>query len=87
MSQIKPALMLECHICHWRPPEDMTMQVAAMHFQYDHDTEEIRMDLSAVCTCGETMTLTETRPTGGGFKDWFCCGVCGNIGWIGREKE
>jgi hypothetical protein len=32
------------------------------------------------------MTLTESRPTGGGFKDYMVCGVCGNTGYVKREE-
>jgi hypothetical protein len=40
---------------------------------------------SAVCTCGEAMTHTHSRPTGGGFKDYMSCGVCGNTAFVRRE--
>jgi hypothetical protein len=63
----------------------MTTRDAQLHFQVDHDTDEVKCDLTAVCTCGEAMTATESRPTGGGIKDYLECGVCGNTGYIRRE--
>jgi len=80
------AMRLQCHRCGWVPPGDMEMQHAQLHFQVEHDTDEVRLDLVAVCTCGEAMTFTESRPTGGGFKDYFLCGVCGCTGYVRRTE-
>lgn len=79
------SMRLQCQPCGWPLPDGMTMEAAQMHFQVDHDTDEVTLDLVAVCTCGEAMAHTGTRPTGGGFKDYVKCGVCGSTGYIRRD--
>jgi len=79
------SMRLQCHACGWIPPENMTIRDAQLHFQVEHDTDEIKFDLVAACACGEAMTVTDSRPTGGGIKDYLTCGVCGNTGYIRRE--
>jgi hypothetical protein len=79
------SMRLQCQPCGWRPPEDMKVEAVLLHMQVEHDTDEIRLDLVAVCSCGEAMTITESRPTGGGFKDYAVCGVCGNTGYVRRD--
>ena len=81
------SMRLQCKPCGWVPPADMTMQDARLHFQVDHDTDKVTLDLVAVCSCGEAMTHTESRPTGGGMKDYLVCGVCGNTGYVRREPR
>jgi hypothetical protein len=71
--------------CRWRPPDDMIMEAAQLHFQVEHDTDKVTFDLVPVCPCGATMELTRTAPTGGGFKDHFECKACGNTGFIKRD--
>jgi hypothetical protein len=79
------SMRLQCKHCGWVPPEGMTIGDAQLHFQVDHDTDEVKFDLVAVCTCGEAMTHTTSKPTGGGFKDYLVCGVCGNTGFVKRD--
>lgn len=78
-------LELECKLCGHRPPRTATMESQLLHFQFEHDTDTVEMNLSAVCSCGATMRFTESRPTGGGFFDHFHCDACGNDGRIKRE--
>ena len=79
------SMRLQCQPCGWVPPDDMQMEGVLLHFQVDHDTDDVRLDLVGVCSCGEAMTVTESRPTGGGVKDYLSCGVCGNAGHLRRE--
>ena len=79
------SMRLQCQPCGWVPPEDMTMEGAQLHFQVEHDTDEVKFELVAVCTCGAAMKHTETRPMGGGFKDYMTCEACGNTGHITRK--
>jgi hypothetical protein len=79
-------LRLQCKHCGWVPPEDMTMGHAQLHFQVDHDTDEVKFDLVPVCACGEAMEVAESRPwPTGGVKDYLKCGVCGNTGYLRRD--
>ena len=77
-------MRLQCRLCGWLPPEDMEMGHVQLHFQVEHDTDLETFDLVAACSCGAAMTVTETRPTGGGFKDYLACGACGNKGHVRR---
>lgn len=81
------SMRLQCKPCGWVPPDDMPMEGAQLHFQVEHDTDKVTFDLVAVCTCGEAMTVTDSRPTGGGIKDYMVCGVCGSTGYVRREKQ
>lgn len=60
------------------------MEATLLHFQVDHDTGTIELNLAAVCECGATMTFLESRPTGGGHFDYFHCPACGLDGRIRR---
>ena len=79
------SMRLQCQRCGWPPPEDATMEAVLLHMQVEHDTDEVKLDLVAVCTCGAAMTHTETRPAGGGFKDYMSCPACGNTGHVKRD--
>lgn len=85
MPEIGPQLVLECKECGHRPPPDSVQEALLLHFQVEHDTDKIHLNLSAVCTCGTTMTFTGSSPTGGGFKDHYHCPACGNTGWVKRN--
>lgn len=79
------SMRLQCQRCGWVPPEGATMEAVLLHMQVDHDTDEVKLELVAVCSCGATMTHTESKPTGGGFKDYVKCGACGNTGHLLRK--
>lgn len=87
LGNLNRTLRFQCKHCPWRPPEDMEMQHAQLHFQVEHDTDKVTFDLAAICTCGAAMTYVRTAPTGGGFKDYMSCGACGNTGFIKRDGE
>jgi len=82
----RSSMRLQCKPCGWVPPAGMQMEGVLLHFQVEHDTDEVTLDLVAACACGEAMTFTQSRPTGGGTKDYFECGVCGSTGWVRREN-
>jgi len=81
------SMRLQCQSCGWPPPDDMTLQHAQLHFQVEHDTDEVKFDLVAMCTCGEPMHVTSSAPTGGGIKDYLLCGTCGNTGHLRRDPS
>lgn len=78
-------MRLQCKRCSVAWPGNAVMEAVLLHMQVEHDTDEVVLDLVAVCTCGEAMTFTESRPTGGGSKDYMKCGVCGNTGYVRRD--
>jgi DNA-directed RNA polymerase subunit RPC12/RpoP len=79
------SMRLQCQRCGWPPPEGATMDAVLLHVQVEHDTDDVKLDLVAVCTCGAAMEHTGTRPTGGGVKDYVRCPACGNTGFVKRE--
>lgn len=79
------SMRIQCEHCGWPPPETMTTRDAQLHFQVDHDTDAVAFELVAVCSCGEAMTHTESRPQFGQVKDYMLCGVCGNTGYVRRD--
>jgi len=87
LGNLNRTLRLQCKECQWRPPEDATMEAVQLHFQVDHDTDKVTLDLAAVCTCGASMAHVRTAPTGGGFKDYMRCAACGNTGFVKRDSD
>jgi hypothetical protein len=85
LGNLNRSLRFQCKHCQWRPPEDMTMGAVQLHFQVDHDTDQVAFDLVPVCACGAAMTHVRTAPTGGGFKDHVECRPCGNTGFVKRD--
>ena len=71
-------LVLCCGICRWRPPNDMEMNLVEAHFDMepDHDPDDIRLELVAIC-CDLEMAFdrTETRQSGG-TRHHYSCGKC-----------
>jgi hypothetical protein len=78
-------LRLQCKPCGWVPPEGMPMEGVQLHFQVDHDTSGVTLDLVPACRCGEAMTCTETAAARGEVTDFFRCGVCGSTGYVNRK--
>lgn len=86
LGNITSSLRLRCHECKWLPPDDLEMSLVEAHYGMEHPAaEKITLDLVPVCACGEAMGLTHTRPTGGGFKDYFQCPADGNTGFARRD--
>ena len=87
LGNLHASMRLQCQRCGWPPPEDATMEAVLLHMQVDHDTDDVKLNLAAVCSCGATMTHTQTRSTGGGFKDYMKCAACGNTGHLVRRED
>lgn len=85
--RIKPALRLECHTCNWAPPETAVMEAVKLHFQVEHDTAELVMDLAAICSCGQRMELVRSSPFAGKFVDHMLCLACGNTAKLERTDK
>ena len=84
--QIKPKLVLQCHYCIWRPPESDQMSVVLDHMVEAHQLFDVKLDLAAVCGCGETMKQVHTSPMGGRtVREWFICTHCGNTAKFSRD--
>lgn len=81
LGNLNSSLRLQCKPCGWRPPDDAAMEAVQLHFQVEHDTDAVTLDLLPVCTCGAAMEHTGTSH----FKDYFRCGACGNTGFVKRD--
>lgn len=80
------ALRLQCKPCGWVPPGSMKQEGMLLHFQVDHDSGEIVLEMVAACTCGEAMTVTSSsRISVSRVQDSLLCGVCGNTGYVRRK--
>lgn len=88
LGNITQNLRLWCHECKWLPPDDLQMALVEAHYGMEHPgAEKITLDMLPVCVCGKPMESTRTRPTGGGFKDYFSCPACGSTGFVIRKDS
>ena len=64
---------LQCQTCHYRPPENITIAVLAAHFETEHGTDKVDLDLVALCPrCDRAMRHDFTH----GLVDHFVCDPC-----------
>lgn len=76
-------LVLKCKLCEYTPDPASTMGEFEMHFKLEHSevvdsdgNPDIAMELLPLCLTHNTfLRFIESRPTGGGFKDYFYCPV------------
>jgi len=87
LQNIADRLRLRCHECEWLPPDDLEMALVEAHYGMEHPgAEKIKLDLLPVCTCGTVMEFAHTRPTGGGFRDYFRCPADKSTGFVRRDR-
>lgn len=85
MSGAVAGMALQCTICGHRPAEDSVVEALLLHFQVVHDTDDVTLDLRAICECGAAMILERTeREANGQSRDHFKCHACGKRGAIRR---
>lgn len=65
--------MLACKHCGERWPDNTVMEAVKLHFEVEHDTDQLVLDLIVVCSCNTTMNLIRTDTTKTGFRDHFKC--------------
>jgi hypothetical protein len=81
-------LMLACSKCPERFANDTEMEAVRLHYNVEHDTDEIEINLIVVCSCGTTMDPTRTEPVGDGtVLDHFACPSCKGTTAIGRRPK
>jgi hypothetical protein len=78
MADIAAVLRLRCKHCGYDMPDDATVEAYQLHMQFEHDTDEVELDLAVICTCGSSMKFLRTRETATGFADRFECEFDGN---------
>lgn len=73
MTVTADGLVLACRHCGWRPPVDLTQGVLAAHFETEHDTAAVHLDLLVVCPRdAASMTFVRREPG----RDIFECPQC-----------
>ena len=87
LGNVGKRMRLQCSGCEWLPPEDATMEAVQLHFQVEHDADEVKLNLVVICRCGAVMTYTESAEHGGETIDFFRCGPCGNTGYAVRKPD
>jgi hypothetical protein len=81
-------LRLSCRECKWIPDQRLTVGVFRAHCKEEHGSPDVGLDLVPVCKCGTIMNATgETKPTGGGTKDYFECPKCGSVGFVKKDGK
>ena len=66
-------MALLCQTCRWRPDENMPTGLMVAHFETEHGTTDVRLELVALCPrCDIPMTFDYSH----GDKDYFGCVQC-----------
>jgi transposase-like protein len=75
-------MILVCATCRWRPDGDLTVGVLAAHFETEHDTSHVRMELVVLCLrCDAEMAFERSA----GSRDIFACAPCRRTRAIRRD--
>ncbi len=70
---VPDGMALACRTCAWRPGDNLTIGVLAAHFEAEHDTSKVELDLIVLCPrCDKPMNLFATV----GNEDHFTCDLC-----------
>lgn len=80
-------LRLHCTACGERFPEGMVMEAVQIHFQVEHETDEVSLALKAVCGCGATMDFSHVQHRAGGERDHFTCPACRRSAHVDRAAS
>lgn len=86
MSPPTARMMLACKYDGDRWPDDTQMEAVLLHFQVEHDTDRVELDLIVVCACNTAMRLTRTETTVTGYVDHFECPSDGLVTEIARAS-
>ena len=79
---VPKGMALACLPCKWIIPEDITIGVLAAHFEAEHQTTEVTVELVVVCRCGTIMNF-EGSLAG---RDTFGCPQCQRSRTIRRDQ-
>ncbi len=85
---MKVNMELQCKYCHVLLDHSTTLEAYQLHFQVEHDQDEVELNMVGICECGMVMEFVKTSQIGntGGEADLFQC-VCGKHGWVLRGKK
>jgi hypothetical protein len=76
-------MALACRTCDWLPGIDTTMGVVAAHFETEHGTIDVQLDLVVLCLrCNRVMDYERSQ----GARDVFACKPCHRTRTIPRTR-
>lgn len=75
---VPDGMALICRTCRWRPDQELTVGLVAAHFETEHDTDAVRLELVVLCPrCDTAMAFNRSEPIrSGGERDFFHCPAC-----------
>lgn len=81
---VPDGMALLCQTCRWRPDENLMVGVVKAHFETEHGTSDVRLDLVALCPrCDTAMTFEHHRAG----RDHFVCDGCRRTRTIRHEVK
>lgn len=85
MTRMIEVFALECEHCRERFPPDMVMEAVKIHFEVEHDTDDLKLVLVPVCQCGTAFALTRSEWRPGGEREFYDCPSCHRNGFVDRR--
>lgn len=80
---VPDGMALICRTCRWRPATDLPMGLLAAHFETEHDTSKVNLELVVLCLrCDKPMAFLRSE----GRKDIFACDPCCRVRTIRRTE-
>ena len=82
-SDASQGMALACRHCGFRPDPDLTQGVLLAHFETEHNTSKVHLDLLVLCPrCDGSMTFERSD----GNRDIFVCADCHRTRRITRNE-
>jgi len=80
-------MALRCKHCGWFPSEGLSMGVVVAHFDTEHHTTEVHLELVVLCQrCDTPMEFERTLTAQNGFRDVFYCHTCHRVRQVTRHE-
>lgn len=89
MTADPDGMALICQLCGWRPDEALTQGVVSAHFETEHDSTDVRLELVVLCPCCDKPMRYErsAEMRSGAARDFFSCPTCHRTRTILRQPE
>lgn len=79
---VPDGMALTCKPCGWRPGIDLPMGLIAAHFETEHGTDKVNLELVVLCSrCDQPMAFSHTLRR----LDHFQCEPCRRVRTIRRN--
>ena len=83
---IEPSLRLQCRHCGWRLDNDVQMEAVKLHFEVEHESNDVQRDLVSVCTCLAKMDGNGIESHRTYQVHLFVCPSCGNRTKVRQDR-